>query len=79
MTQINAVRSEQNLETLQLNDSLVFPLTIGHFEGMWNWSIILIIKVLCDLTFDLSKFQYDTIQYTMNTIRCVFFVMNVYA
>lgn len=34
MTQINAVRSEQSLETLQLNDSLVFPLTIGHFEGM---------------------------------------------
>lgn len=30
MTQINAVRSEQNLETLQLNESLVFPLTIGH-------------------------------------------------
>jgi len=34
MTRIKAIRSEQNLETLQLNDSLVFPLTIGHFEGM---------------------------------------------
>ncbi len=63
MTQINAARSQQNLETLHLNESFIFDQWTfqKHLIQIYNLNHNVFFYFDARLTFDLSKFQQNAI------------------